>query len=44
MEYYFGDINYSKDSYLLKQEKLDPEKYIDLELIMKFNKMKKLTK
>lgn len=44
MEYYFGDKNYAKDSYLQKEAKQDQEKFIELDKIMKFNKMRQLTK
>jgi hypothetical protein len=44
MEYYFGDKNYSKDTYLQKQQSLNEERFIELGLIMRFNKIRKLTK
>jgi len=44
MEYYFGDKNYAKDSFLLKQASLNEDKFISLAEILKFNKMRKLTK
>ena len=44
MEYYFGDKNFSKDTYLQKQQGLNEDRFIELALIMKFNKIRKLTK
>mmetsp|Transcript_26972 Transcript_26972/g.20178 ORF Transcript_26972/g.20178 Transcript_26972/m.20178 type:complete len:88 (-) Transcript_26972:18-281(-) len=43
MEYYFGDKNYPKDSFLQNQAKKH-EGFVPLAEVMKFNKMRKLTK
>ena len=42
IEYYFSDLNYEKDSYLKSQE--DTNRYIDLDILMQFNKIKMMTK
>ena len=44
MEYYFGNKNYYQDNYLLKhQEKFNNKRFIPIDLILTFNKMKLLT-
>ena len=42
IEYYFSDLNYEKDSYLKSKE--DQNRFIDLDILMQFNKIKKMTK
>ena len=42
IEYYFSDLNYEKDSYLKSQE--DQNRFIDLDILMQFNKIKMMTK
>ena len=41
IEYYFSDLNYEKDSYLKSKE--DENRYIDLDILMQFNKIKMMT-
>ena len=41
IEFYFGDLNYEKDSYLKSCE--DENGFIDLDILMKFNKIKLMT-
>ena len=42
IEYYFSDLNYEKDSYLKSKE--DQNRFIDLDILMQFNKIKMMTK
>ena len=44
MEYYFGNKNFYQDNFLLKhQQKLNNKRFIPIDLILTFNKMKALT-
>ena len=44
MEYYFGNKNFYQDNFLLKhQEKFKNKRFIPIDLILTFNKMKQLT-
>eukprot|EP01113_Clastostelium_recurvatum_P046828 TRINITY_DN8264_c1_g1_i1.p1 TRINITY_DN8264_c1_g1~~TRINITY_DN8264_c1_g1_i1.p1 ORF type:complete len:445 (-),score=116.63 TRINITY_DN8264_c1_g1_i1:17-1351(-) len=43
IEFYFGDANFSKDRFLHKKAQENAEGWVDLNLIMTFNKLKGLT-
>lgn len=42
MEYYFGNKNYESDAFLQTEVKKNPNRYISLDTILTFNKMKHL--
>ncbi len=43
MEFYFSDSNLSKDKFLRQEIKIAPEGYVDLNVFLKFNKIRQLT-
>ena len=44
VEFYFGDANYPKDKFLLKEAKKDADGFIAIRTVASFARMKKLTK
>lgn len=43
VEFYFGDAHYPKDQLMIDHAKLDAEGYIDIQVVMTFKKMRRLT-
>jgi len=43
MDFYFSDVNLNHDRFLRKEVDRDPDGYVDLSTMLKFNKLKKLT-